>query len=100
MKTIQEYLLDCLQEECAELIQIISKAKRFGVEDVWPNKEKNPEQYTNERRMHGEYNDILGTAELLHDSGIIIFPDFALTKAKQERIRKFLEYSRSKGLVE
>lgn len=100
MKTYKEYLLDCLQEECAEVIQVISKAKRFGLEDIWPNEAKNPEKHSNERRLDLELNDVYAVFMMLEQAGVCLTFDPALHSAKIERVNKYLEYSRSKGLVE
>lgn len=59
-KQINE-MLNILQEECAELIQIICKIRRFGEESVhseFPNK-------TNRYRLQEEIGDLLALIEIL-----------------------------------
>ena len=50
--------LDVIQEECAEVIQIISKIKRFGITDIYNGK-------TNLERFAGEMGDLVGTVRFL-----------------------------------
>jgi len=35
LSTKQQEILDILQEECAEVIQAVSKIRRFGMKDNW-----------------------------------------------------------------
>lgn len=103
-QTVLNHLLDCSQEESAEIIQIISKIKRFGLEEIWPNKDKNPLGLTNKQRLAQEYADLVATIEELEDEcGFHLFSggDLAtLVEAKKERLRKYMAYSREKGLLE
>lgn len=100
MKNETEYLLDCLQEECAEIIQIVSKIKRFGLHEVWPDKARNPERLSNEERLNRESNDYIATMELLQSKGVRIFRDTELVGKKWVRLRKYMDYSRQQGLLE
>jgi NTP pyrophosphatase (non-canonical NTP hydrolase) len=58
--TEREYLLTCLMEECGELIQRVSKALRFGENEIQPGQEE-----TNLARMEDEYSDVLLIADKL-----------------------------------
>jgi hypothetical protein len=70
--TIRELeILGILQEECAEVIQIISKIRRFGLDSVNPY---DPEhlRVSNLVKLHDELGDVQGMIELLKgEDGII-----------------------------
>ena len=53
-----EEILNITQEECAELIQVISKIRRFGPDGEYSGK-------TNSRRLTDEVGDILCMVDLL-----------------------------------
>jgi NTP pyrophosphatase (non-canonical NTP hydrolase) len=53
-------ILDLLQEECAEVIQAISKARRFGMENVYKD------GGTQQEHLIQELGDVTLLIELLH----------------------------------
>jgi hypothetical protein len=55
-------LLDILQEEAAEVIQIISKIKRFGMYSYHPD---DPEKTTNIAHLSVEIGDFVAIVDLL-----------------------------------
>lgn len=58
----EEHLMTIAMEECAEVAQRISKAARFGMdqiqEDADDKPEQNPERLTNRERIMREYYDL------------------------------------------
>ena len=64
MDTQNEETLRILQEECAEVIQAISKVFRFGIDDIYNN-------VSNRERMTEEIGDLLAMIDLLESQGII-----------------------------
>lgn len=89
-----EYLLSCLIEECAEVIQRATKAQRFGVNEVQPGQDQN-----NIDRLSDELADLEGTIQLLQDEGVNLcrLPD--AVEAKKKKVREFMEYSRAQGTL-
>lgn len=87
----REHLWTILQEECAELIQVVSKIKRFGIVNTNPTLKK-----LNVEILNDELNDILGVIDSLVDEGIPIVIDTRKIEAKKEKIKHFLEVSREK----
>lgn len=90
--TRTDHLLDILIEECAEVIQRATKAKRFGLEEVQPE-----QPLTNNQRIVYELNDVLAVAEMLlgpswDDNDAII--------AKRRKVEHFLEYSKECGTLD
>ena len=58
----QEELLNIMQEECAEIIQVISKIKRFGRNSFHPD---DPTKTSNMVLLAREYGDLLETAKYI-----------------------------------
>jgi len=52
--------LDLMQEECAEVIQICSKIKRFGYDDTKPG-----QNFTNRQRLEEELGHVLNMLEMM-----------------------------------
>jgi NTP pyrophosphatase (non-canonical NTP hydrolase) len=59
-ESIQQWLLDKLQEESAEVIQAISKVRRFGPQNHHPDR-----QQTNLQELIGELEDWLAIVAAL-----------------------------------
>ena len=55
-----------LQEECAEVIQAISKCLRFGIDNYKPGKPK-----TNREHLAEEIGDLIAMIELCYDNDIV-----------------------------
>ena len=82
-------LLGILQEECAEVIQIISKIRRFGLYDYNP---ADPAQTPNKARLVMELGDTVGVIEMLRAAGT--FDEAGIEKAavkKVAKVKKFLK---------
>jgi NTP pyrophosphatase (non-canonical NTP hydrolase) len=79
MNKVQEEILLILQEECAEVIQAVSKVKRFG-------KENNIEQ------LEQEIADVLCMIELAYQHGILDKNEERVKNritVKQERLKRY-----------
>lgn len=79
MNKKQNEILLILQEECAEVIQAISKVKRFGLEN-------------NIEQLNQEVADVLCMITLAYDHGILESDDESVRnriKVKQERLKKY-----------
>jgi hypothetical protein len=85
-----EHLLACLSEECGESIKVASKALRFGLDHIWPEK-----GLPNRRILEGELADLVAVAELL---GLKIRE---MDKAgKRRKLRKMMALSVRLGTLE
>ena len=82
-----EYL-GILQEECAEVIQIISKIRRFGIYSLNPFEECAPDNHT---LLIQELGDVMAVIKILQESGLID-QDKILQHipVKREKLQKFL----------
>ncbi len=93
--TAQENLLVILAEECAETAQRADKALRFSMEEIQPE-----QTLSNAERIVYEFNDIYSVMELLLEAGMINrIIDREAIDLKKEKIKKYLEYSKSLGTV-
>jgi hypothetical protein len=94
--TRAEHLLWILAEECAEVAQRASKAARFGLEEVQPG-----QALTNAQRTKAEMVDLVAVWGKLCQEGLVepIRIDDPGIEAKQEKIEKYLEYSRDCGTL-
>jgi NTP pyrophosphatase (non-canonical NTP hydrolase) len=79
----KEYLL-ILAEECSEVIKVVTKTFRFGIESRNPFLEDSP---TNKEELIQEIGDVMAMVELLKDSALDLNED-ALQKAKQKKLDK------------
>lgn len=101
-QTKLNYLLDRLVEEKAESIQIIQKAKAYGLDEVWDNVLRNPDKLSNLDRIQLEINDERGVLYMIQSEHI---PEFAAIDMEQinnkiQRVLKYMEYARERGMVE
>lgn len=92
--TETEHLLNVLIEECAEVIQRATKAKRFGLWEIQPE-----QRLTNQERLVYELNDLVATADLLLCKERAGWPNQDLMRAKQEKVLRYLEYSETCGTL-
>jgi NTP pyrophosphatase (non-canonical NTP hydrolase) len=60
--------MDILQEECAEVIQAVSKISRFGLDNLKPGKSK-----TNREHLEEELGDMMAMVEILQELDIVSF---------------------------
>jgi NTP pyrophosphatase (non-canonical NTP hydrolase) len=92
--------LDILQEECAEVIQVISKIKRFGLDSYHPS---DPDRLSNEVKLARELGDVEGTTTKLlqliynddwraSDHFLNILEEYRENKPR--KIDKYFEYTK------
>jgi NTP pyrophosphatase (non-canonical NTP hydrolase) len=76
-------VMDILQEECAEVVQAVSKCRRFGLDNSKPNKPK-----TNRQHLAEELGDLQAMIKLAQEFGIVDKEEVAeATKAKIEKLK-------------
>jgi NTP pyrophosphatase (non-canonical NTP hydrolase) len=80
-------ILHILQEECAEVIQAISKCQRFGNHNLKPGSDK-----TNLEQLQEELGDVMAMVELLVDQKIGV-EYINITKAKAAKFEKLKKWS-------
>lgn len=86
MNNKQREVMNILSEECAEVIQAISKCHRFGMENFKPGK-----PLTNAQHLEGEIGDLLAMVDLLKSMQVV--SDSGLESAKQAKIEKLKKWS-------
>jgi NTP pyrophosphatase (non-canonical NTP hydrolase) len=84
-KTTKE-VMDILQEECAEVIQAVSKINRFGLDNFKPGKPK-----TNREHLEEELGDMLAMIDIMLEKSVISQDKLEL--AKQAKIEKLKQWS-------
>ena len=104
--TRQEHLLIIAAEECVEVAQRLTKALRFGLDEVQPNATDgihpptNPDGLTNRERVMREYYDlraVLGMAGF--DAWDVSDRARRCEEAKVEKVERFLRYSATCGTL-
>jgi NTP pyrophosphatase (non-canonical NTP hydrolase) len=58
--------LNIAQEECAEVIQAISKIRRFGLESIGPNG-----AFNNRDQLEAEMGDVIALFDILVTQGLV-----------------------------
>ena len=79
-------VMDILQEECAEVIQAVSKIRRFGIDNS-----KVGTQYTNREHLEEEVGDMLAMIDILMVNNIVSWGN--LHQAKRAKIEKLKKWS-------
>jgi NTP pyrophosphatase (non-canonical NTP hydrolase) len=78
-------IMNILSEECAEVIQAVSKCHRFGLENFKPGK-----PLTNAQHLEGEIGDLLAMVDLLKSNNIVTQEGLDIAKAaKIEKLKKW-----------
>ena len=80
-----EEALIILQEECAEVIQNISKIKRFGLDQAYEGQE------SNRIRFQKEVGDVLALVDYLIEHDIL--DHVSLLQCKIDKINKLKKFS-------
>ncbi len=86
MESENNEVMDITQEECAEVIQAISKIRRFGIDNTKPGTE-----YTNRAHLEEELGDVLAMIDILMINGVVNWGN--LHKAKRAKIEKLKKWS-------
>jgi NTP pyrophosphatase (non-canonical NTP hydrolase) len=79
-------IMNILSEECAEVVQAVSKCNRFGLDNFKPGK-----PLTNAQHLEGEIGDLLAMVDLLKLKGVVT--DAGLEAAKLAKIEKLKKWS-------
>jgi NTP pyrophosphatase (non-canonical NTP hydrolase) len=79
-------VMDIAQEECAEVIQAISKIRRFGIDNAKPGTE-----YTNRAHLEEELGDMLAMIDILMINNVVSWAN--LHRAKRAKIEKLKKWS-------
>lgn len=100
-----EYL-EILQEECAEVIQAISKIKRFGLDSYHP---ADPDKVSNFHHLIVELGDIQGMIRLLSETDLAFNwieggedPSYLTTeieKAALKKTQKVIKFCKTKQIT-
>lgn len=90
--TETEHLLDVAIEECAEIIQRVTKAKRFGLREVQP-----AQDLSNAQRIAYEVNDLIAVIDMLLPQ--LDWQDDEAIEAKKAKVEKYLRYSEECGTL-
>ena len=73
----QTEILDILQEECGEVIQMVSKCRRFGLENSYEGDE------TNRTRLTKEVGDLMCMIQLAQEAGIVDIAEVMFAASKK-----------------
>ena len=78
--------MNILSEECAEVIQAVSKINRFGIDNYKPGKSK-----TNRQHLEEELGDLLAMVDILIELGVV--DESSLQQAEVAKIEKLKKWS-------
>jgi len=85
MYSKEKEVMDILQEECAEVIQAVSKISRFGIDNFKPGKPK-----TNREHLEEELGDMLAMIDILCSMEVIDLDKLRVAKlAKIDKLKKW-----------
>lgn len=85
MNSQENEVMDILQEEAAEVIQAVSKIRRFGADN-----RKHNEGPTNREHLEEELGDMLAMIDILQELGVVAWGNLEVAKkAKIEKLKKW-----------
>lgn len=93
--TFHEYLLIQLMSECNEVAHRASKMLHFGINEKQEGQDK-----TNAERLEEELLDLTATIQMLRESKILDYVHDIRTAPKINKIKKYMEYSRTLGILD
>lgn len=79
-------VMSILQEECAEVIQAISKINRFGIDNIKPGTD-----YSNKEHLEEELGDVLALIDLLTEINVVSWKNMEI--ARKAKIVKLKQWS-------
>jgi NTP pyrophosphatase (non-canonical NTP hydrolase) len=79
-------VMDILQEEAAEVIQAVSKIRRFGIDNAKPGTD-----YSNRAHLEEELGDMLAMIDILLINSVVSWGN--LHQAKRAKIEKLKKWS-------
>ena len=81
----QTEILDILQEECGEVVQVVSKCRRFGIDDVYGDNSE-----SNRSRLTKEVGDLMCMIQLMQEAGIVDIVEVMIAAGKKrEKLKKW-----------
>lgn len=93
---LNDFLLMLLAEECSEVSQRVCKSLRFGNDET-----QNGQEMSNKERLSEEVMDLLTIVDILQTKELIDISNFDNHRIKkEEKIEKYLKYSKSLGKVQ
>ena len=85
MNSKEKEVMDILQEECAEVIQAVSKISRFGLDNLKPGKPK-----TNREHLEEELGDLYAMIEILQEMDVVSWTNIEkASEAKREKLKQW-----------
>lgn len=77
-------VMDILQEECAEVIQAVSKIRRFGFESRWPEETSS----STKEQLETELGDLLAMIDIMVEQCIVSDNNINCARAaKKEKLK-------------
>jgi NTP pyrophosphatase (non-canonical NTP hydrolase) len=74
----QTEILDIMQEECGEVVQVISKCRRFGLDNKYTE-----DSATNRSRLTEEVGDLMCMIQLMQEAGIVDIAEVMFAAGKK-----------------
>lgn len=84
MNSVESEIMDIAQEECAEIVQAISKVRRFGLMTEHKGK-------TNQAHLEEEIGDLQCMIGLMVEKGMV--DPVAILEAKERKLMKLKQWS-------
>lgn len=81
--------IDILQEECAELIKIASKNKRWGTKSYHPD---DPDEVSNRDKLVQEIGDVLAMIDCIKHSPHFKITESEIVNAKRRKLIKLKDF--------